>query len=145
VNMIGGYQTQPLQLSIEHFDVWLKSCQKAVFLELSSYYILTIRIPVMLNPRRGSRAVTDIRLRHPHIYKLFNIYESSCINRYCRKYNNNSKDFRKASKLAVFKSLITSGLKYCSVVWTLYYDVYKRHLESIQKKFLWHLSSQSGM
>lgn len=44
----------------------------------------------------------------------------------------------------MFNSLVRSSLEYCSVVWTPYYDVHKRRLESIQKRFLWHLSFQCG-
>lgn len=53
----------------------------------------------------------------------------------------NCKNFKHAStKIAIFNSIVRSGLEYCSIVWTPFYDIHKRRLESVQKRFLWHLS-----
>lgn len=58
----------------------------------------------------------------------------------------NCKDFKRAStKIAIFNSIVRSGLEYCSVVWTPFYEVHKRRLESVQKRFLWHLSYHCNM
>ncbi|RVE50535.1 hypothetical protein evm_004864 [Chilo suppressalis] len=41
----------------------------------------------------------------------------------------NCKEFRQASsKIAVFNTLVRSGLEYCSVIWTPYYEVHKQLL-----------------
>lgn len=53
----------------------------------------------------------------------------------------NCRDFKKpATKIKIYTALVRSGLEYCSVVWNPHYDIYKKRLESIQKRFLWHLS-----
>lgn len=55
----------------------------------------------------------------------------------------NCKQFkRSSSKIAVFNSLVRSGLEYGSVVWSPLYEIHKQRLESIQRKFLYHLSYQ---
>lgn len=56
----------------------------------------------------------------------------------------NCKEFKGvSSKIVVFNSLVRSGMEYCRVVWNLYYEVHKKRLEAVQKRFLWHLSWQS--
>lgn len=53
----------------------------------------------------------------------------------------NCKDFKSPkTKIVLFNSLVRSGLEYCSVVWNPFYDIYKKNLERIQKRFLWHLT-----
>lgn len=53
----------------------------------------------------------------------------------------NCKDFKSPkTKILLFNSFVRSGLEYCSVVWNPFYDIYKKRLESIQKRFLWHLT-----
>lgn len=58
----------------------------------------------------------------------------------------NCQDFKHySSKISVFNSLIRSGLEYCSVIWSPFYEIHKKRLESVQKRFLWNLSFQSNM
>ncbi|KAL0852460.1 hypothetical protein ABMA28_000634 [Loxostege sticticalis] len=58
----------------------------------------------------------------------------------------NCREFRSASsKIAVFNTLVRSGLEYCSVVWNPHYEVHKKRLEAVQKRFLWHLSYQCNL
>lgn len=53
----------------------------------------------------------------------------------------NSRDFKSSNtKITLFNSIVRSGLEYCSVAWNPYYDVYIKRIESVQKRFLWHLT-----
>lgn len=53
----------------------------------------------------------------------------------------NSRDFtRPETKILLYNSYVRSTLEYCSVTWNPFYDVYKKKLESVQKRFLWHLA-----
>ena len=58
----------------------------------------------------------------------------------------NSKNFKRAlTKIAIFNSIVRSDLEYCSVVWTPFYEIHKSRIESVQKRFLWHLSYHCNM
>lgn len=58
----------------------------------------------------------------------------------------NCKDFKNPeTKIVLYNALVRSGLEYCSVVWNPHYDVYIKRLESVQKRFLWHLSYQCNL
>lgn len=53
----------------------------------------------------------------------------------------NCKDFKHPeTKILLYNSYVRSSLEYCSVTRNPFYDVYKKRLESIQKRFLWHLA-----
>ncbi|XP_037870363.1 uncharacterized protein LOC119629248 [Bombyx mori] len=53
----------------------------------------------------------------------------------------NSRDFtRPETKILLYNSYVRSTLEYCSVTWNPFYDVYKKKLERVQKRFLWHLA-----
>lgn len=52
----------------------------------------------------------------------------------------NSKEFKRPStKIKLFNTLVRPILEYGSVVWNPHYDVYTKRLESVQKRFLYHL------
>lgn len=58
----------------------------------------------------------------------------------------NTKDFKSVSaRLVLFNSLVRSCLEYCSPVWNPHYAVYEKRIESVQKRFLWHLSYRYGL
>lgn len=51
------------------------------------------------------------------------------------------KDFKNPiTKITIFSCLVRSILEYCSTVWNPHYSVYIKRLESVQKRFLWHLT-----
>uniref|UniRef100_A0A2A4JB85 Reverse transcriptase domain-containing protein n=1 Tax=Heliothis virescens TaxID=7102 RepID=A0A2A4JB85_HELVI len=52
----------------------------------------------------------------------------------------NSKEFKKSStKIKLFNTLVRPILEYGSVVWSPHYEVYIKRIESVQKRFLYHL------
>ena len=52
----------------------------------------------------------------------------------------NSREFTKAStKIKLFNTLVRPILEYSSSVWNPHYDVYTKLLESVQRRFLYHL------
>lgn len=58
----------------------------------------------------------------------------------------NCKDFKSAhSKICVFNCLVRTVLEYCSTAWTPKYDIHKKRIESVNKRFLWHLAFQHFM
>ncbi|XP_026325292.1 uncharacterized protein LOC113234212 [Hyposmocoma kahamanoa] len=53
----------------------------------------------------------------------------------------NAKEFKKSSsKIKLFQALVLPGLEFNSVIWTPHYEVYIKRLESVQKRFLYHLA-----
>lgn len=44
------------------------------------------------------------------------------------------------TKILLYNALVRSGLEYCSVTWNPFYDIYTKRIESVQKRFLWHLA-----
>jgi hypothetical protein len=55
----------------------------------------------------------------------------------------NCKEFKTAqSRITIFNCLIRTILEYCSSVWSPMYEVHKKRIESVNKRFLWHLAFQ---
>lgn len=53
----------------------------------------------------------------------------------------NSKDFKHPeTKIKLFETLVRPVIEYCSLVWNPQYEVYSKRIESIQRRFLYHLS-----
>ncbi|KAL4720064.1 hypothetical protein ACJJTC_015781, partial [Scirpophaga incertulas] len=47
--------------------------------------------------------------------------------------------------IILYKALIRSVLEYCSVVWSPYYDQHRNRIESVQRRFVRHLSTKVGL
>lgn len=77
----------------------------------------------------------------------FNNHINNIVNRSFRLLGfvlRNCREFKSPlSKICVFNCLVRSILEYCSPVWTPMYDIHKKRVESINKRFLWHLAFQS--
>lgn len=57
--------------------------------------------------------------------------------------NRNCKEFKTAfSRISVFNCLIRTVLEYCSSVWSPMYEIHRKRVESVNKRFLWHLAFQ---
>lgn len=58
----------------------------------------------------------------------------------------NSRDFNNPSTvIMLYNTFVRSGLEYCSVVWNPFYKIYIKRLESVQKRFMWHLTYKYGL
>lgn len=84
--------------------------------------------------------IVDTKLR-------FNIHIDQVVSRGYRSLGfilRNCRDFKSShTKIMLFNSLVRSGLEYCSVAWNPFYEVYCKRLESVQKRFLCHLTYSS--
>ena len=58
----------------------------------------------------------------------------------------NTHCFRYSSTIVtLYNSLVRSSLEYCSPVWNPHYSIYINRIESVQKRFLWHLAYKYGL
>lgn len=59
--------------------------------------------------------------------------------RNCREFRNPN------TKILIYCALVRSCLEHGSIVWNPHYEIYKNRLESVQKRFLYHLSYNSNL
>ena len=107
----------------------------------NSYYINNVPLQEVKNIR-DLGVILDSRLR-------FDMH----IDNICKKalktlgfFLRNCKEFKKPdTKICLYNALVRSILEYCSVVWNPHYKKYKNRIESIQKRFLWHMTYHCGL
>lgn len=95
--------------------------------------------------------VTEIRDLGVHFDKklTFNVHIDKLVNKCFKMLGfviRNTKTFKSPhSKILIYNALIRSSLEYCSVIWSPRYEVHIKRVESVQKRFLWHLAFQHKM
>jgi hypothetical protein len=141
-----------LQEDLNRFAAWCDSnylrlnTNKCYFMHFSrkkaphsSSYTLCNHMLREVDTIRDLGVIIDNKLRfHMHIdnvvtrsFKLLGFILRNC------------KEFKTAqSRITIFNCLIRTILEYCSSVWSPMYEVHKKRIESVNKRFLWHLAFQ---
>ncbi|CAH2097315.1 unnamed protein product [Euphydryas editha] len=106
-----------------------------------TYYINHIPLDE-LDHTRDLGVIVDSKLR-------FNLHIEDVVGRAFRMLGfvlRNCKEFKSPrTKITLYNCLVRSLLEYCSVVWNPHYNVHINRLESVQKRFLRHLSYNYNM